>query len=219
MDITALFNLTYGLYIVGAMDGDRPVGCVINTCFQVTAENPILAISMNKNNYTLEVIKKTKKFSLSILDEQTDPTIIGTFGFQSSRTADKYADYGYKMFGDVPVVNGKFASRLSLELLGMADNETHMVVFARLVDTIKEEGTPMTYSYYHKVVKGKAPKSAPTYHSNEEVEEVKEEAKPAKKLNRYQCDVCGYIEEIEGELPDDYTCPICKMDKSHFHLI
>ena len=219
MDITALFNLTYGLYIVGAMDGELPVGCVINTCFQVTSENPILAISMNKNNYTLEVIKKTKKFSLSILDEQTDPSTIGVFGFQSSRTADKYEDYGYTMFGDVPVVNGKFAGRLSLELLSMADNETHMVVFARLVDTIKEEGTPMTYSYYHKVVKGKAPKSAPTYRANEEVEEVKEEAKPEKKLNRYQCDVCGYVAEVEGELPDDFTCPLCKMDRSHFHLI
>ena len=56
MDITVLFKLTYGLYVVGAYDGLRPVGCIINTCFQVTSQNPILAISMNKNNYTLKAI-------------------------------------------------------------------------------------------------------------------------------------------------------------------
>ena len=53
MDITVLFKLSYGLYVVGAMDEARPVGCIINTCFQVTSQNPILAISLNKNNYTL----------------------------------------------------------------------------------------------------------------------------------------------------------------------
>jgi len=63
MDITVLFKLTYGLYVVGAMDGERPVGCIINTCFQVTSQNPILAISLNKNNYTLEAIRKGKRFS------------------------------------------------------------------------------------------------------------------------------------------------------------
>ena len=67
MDITVLFKLTYGLYVVGAYDGLRPVGCIINTCFQVTSQNPILAISMNKNNYTLKAIKESRRFSLSII--------------------------------------------------------------------------------------------------------------------------------------------------------
>ena len=84
MDITVLFKLTYGLYVVGAMDSERPVGCVINTCFQVTSQNPILAISLNKNNYTLQAIQRSKRFSLSIIAEETDPTVIGTFGFCSS---------------------------------------------------------------------------------------------------------------------------------------
>ena len=69
MDITVLFKLTYGLYVVGAMDGERPVGCVINTCFQVTSQNPILAISLNKNNYTLQAIQRSKRFSLSIIGD------------------------------------------------------------------------------------------------------------------------------------------------------
>ena len=57
MDLTVLYNLSYGLYVVGAMEGDRPVGCIINTCFQVTNEDPKVVISLNKNNYTLDVIK------------------------------------------------------------------------------------------------------------------------------------------------------------------
>ncbi|MFI3262747.1 MAG: flavin reductase [Rikenellaceae bacterium] len=209
MDKTVLFNLTYGLYIVGAMDGERPVGCTINTCFQVTSENPILAVSINKNNYTLDAIKRTGKFSLSILSEESDSSVIGAFGFVSSKDNDKYKDFGYEMSNGVPVVNGLFAGRLILEVLQMVDNETHMVVMARLVDTIKGEGTPMTYSYYHKVVKGKAPKNAPTY-----VEETVEAAAEEASSEKYICDICGYVHE--GELTDDFVCPLCKQDKSHF---
>lgn len=213
MDITVLFKLTYGLYVVGAFDGGRPVGCVINTCFQVTSQNPILAISLNKNNYTLQAIKKAGRFSLSILAEETDPSIIGTFGFCSSRDNDKYAACGFDAAEGAPLANGKFAGRLVLEALNFLDNETHEVVLARLVDTIPGEGTPMTYDYYHRVVKGKAPKNAPTYVA-EETEEKAPEATSGKK--KYRCDICGYEVETDGELPEDFRCPLCKTDKSHF---
>ena len=163
MDTTVLYHLTYGLYIVGAMDGDRPVGCVINTCFQVTSQNPILAISLNKNNYTLEAIKRTKKFSLSIVAEETDQLVIPVFGFQCSKDNDKYADFGYDMVDGVPMVRGTFVGRMVLDVLNMVDNETHIVIMARLVNTLQGEGTPMTYEYYHRVRKGMAPKNAPTY--------------------------------------------------------
>ena len=114
MDITALFSLSYGLYIVGAMDGNRPVGCTINTCFQVTSKNPLLAISLNKNNYTLEAIRRNKRFSLSVVAEDTDNMIIATFGFMSSRDNDKYADFGHTTLEGAPLVNGTFCSRLVL---------------------------------------------------------------------------------------------------------
>ena len=214
MDITVLFKLTYGLYVVGAMDGERPVGCIINTCFQVTSQNPILAISLNKNNYTLDAIKRAGRFSLSILAEDTNPAIISSFGFCSSCDNDKYADYGYDMTEGVPMVKGKFAGRLVLDALNFVDNETHVVVLARLVDTVKGEGTPMTYDYYHRVVKGKAPKNAPTYVAEEESKGDKAESAGNKK--RYKCDICGYIAEVEGELPDDYRCPLCRAPKEKF---
>ena len=215
MDITVLFKLSYGLYVVGCMDGERPVGCTINTCFQVTSENPIFAISLNKNNYTLEAIKRNPRFSLSILAEDSDPGVIGQFGFCSSRNVDKYADYGYDVVDGAPIVKGRFAGRLILDALNFVDGETHMVVLARLVETVKGEGTPMTYDYYHRVVKGKAPKTAPTFVA--ERDEAKEEPKCAKR--RYRCNLCGYVAEFDGEMPADYHCPICKVDSTLFTSI
>lgn len=211
MDLAVLSKISYGLYIVGAFKSGKAVGCVINTCFQVTSQNPLMAISINKNNYTLEGIRENKRFSLSILCEDSDPAIIGRFGFYSSRDTDKYADFGYEVTAGTPCVNGKFAGRLLLEAEQLIDCETHMIVVARLVDTVKGEGIPMTYDFYHRVIKGTAPKNAPTYRGEETTA-----AEPKKEKRRYRCDICGYIVEREGDLPPDYKCPICNADRSHF---
>lgn len=213
MDTTVLYQLTYGLYIVGAFKDGRAVGCVINTCFQVTSQNPLMVISLNKNNYTLEAIREFKRFSLSILAEDSNAAQIGTFGFRSSRDTDKYAGYGFDVLAGTPCVKGKFAGRLVLEAEQFIDCETHVLVVARLIDTEAGSGIPMTYAYYHKVIKGKAPKNAPTY---------QEESAPTEMVQgvrRYECNVCGYIAEVEGELPDDYVCPVCGVDRSHFKEI
>ena len=105
MDITALRNLTYGLYVVGTNDNGRPTGCIINTCFQVTSENPIVAISMNKNNYTHDIIVRHGKFSLAILAEESDTSLITTFGFQCGRDRNKYTNYDYEWQNDVPILS------------------------------------------------------------------------------------------------------------------
>ena len=109
-------------------------------------------------------------------------------------------------------MKGTFAGRLILDALTFVDNETHVVVMARLVETVKGEGTPMTYDYYHRVVKGKAPKTAPTFVA--ERDEVKEQLKAAKR--RYRCNMCGYVAEFDGEMPADYHCPLCRVDSSQF---
>lgn len=163
MDTTVLYKLTYGLYVVGAFKDGRPVGCVINTCFQVTSENPLLVISLNRNNYTLEALREHKRFSLSIVAENTDPLIIGRFGFYSSRDTDKYEGFGFDVVDFVPCVKGSFAGRLILEAKDFIDCGTHFLVTARLMNTVPGAGTPMTYAYYHDVIKGSAPKNAPTY--------------------------------------------------------
>lgn len=212
MDIKALQSITYGMYVVGCWSDGKPAGCIINTCFQVTSQNPSVAICLNKNNHSLEAIKNYRRFSLSIIAEHTDPSIIGIFGFRSSRDFDKYADFGYEVFDGAPAVNGEFCGRLIVEAYDFVDAGTHEIVIARLVNSHGGTGKPMTYSYYHEVVKGRAPKNAPTY-----VAENEPVSEPSKK--RYQCDICGYVAESEAELPDDYICPLCGADRSHFKEI
>ena len=212
MDITVLYKLSYGLYVIGAFKDGRPVGCVVNTCFQITNEVPRVAVSLNKNNYTLEAIRENKRFSLSILAEDSDPAIIGRFGFTSSRDTDKYEGFGYEVCGFTPCVNGRFAGRLILEAEQTVDCDTHVIVIAKLIDTVEGSGTPMTYAYYHNVIKGKAPKSASTFRPTEDAPRAE-----AARKRRFECDVCFYVAETDGEvLPDDYVCPICGADRSHF---
>ena len=156
MDKSVLYGLSYGMYVVGASDAGRPVGCIINTCIQITSDEPVLAVSLNKNNYTLSAVKRTRRFGLSVIAERTDRSIIPIFGFQCSRDCDKYAAYGYDSLRGVPLVKGCFAGRLVCEVLHTVDCGTHEVVFARLLDTLPGEpdAHPMTYEYYHKVVTG-----------------------------------------------------------------
>ncbi|MBS7176374.1 MAG: flavin reductase, partial [Clostridiales bacterium] len=75
MDLSLLHYVTYGMYVVTARDGGQQGGCIINTCMQITSENPIFAISMNKNNKTHDLILNGKVFALSILSEQTSPSV------------------------------------------------------------------------------------------------------------------------------------------------
>ena len=208
MDLTLLYHVSYGLYVVAAKDGDHANGCIINTCMQITSENPIFAISMNKDNYTYDLIKKEKRFVLSILSEQTDPAVISAFGFFSGRDRNQFEGFRYSVREDgLPVLEENVCATLVLDVLDMTDMETHVVFYGRLTDLLEGTAkTPMTYSYYHKVIKGKAPKNAPTYQADT----------GAKTAARYICDVCGYV--YEGEtLPEDYVCPVCGVDASHFH--
>ena len=146
MDSNALYNITYGLYVVGCYSDDKPAGCIVNTCFQVTSENPTLAICLNKKNYTLDCIKKNPKFCISIISEDTDPMIISSFGFRSSRDADKYADFGYVDLDGAPAVKGNFCGRLVLDVTDFIDCGTHVIVISKLKDTQDGSGAPMTYA-------------------------------------------------------------------------
>ena len=163
MDLNVLHNLSYGVFIVGAFKDGRAVGCTINTCFQITSQGPLIAVSLNKNNFTLEAIRETGRFSVSILSQDTDPMVIGRFGFFSSRDTDKYDGFGYDVVDYVPCVRGSFAGRLILETVETVDCGTHMLVLARLTNTVEGSRTPMTYAYYHNVIKGTEPPSAPLY--------------------------------------------------------
>lgn len=214
METNALYNITYGLYVVGCYSDGKPAGCIINTCFQVTSENPTLAICLNKKNHTLDCIKKNPRFCVSIISEETDPMIISSFGFRSARDVDKYTDFGYDELDGTPAVKGNFCGRLILDAINFIDCGSHIIVIGKLVASHGGNGTPMTYAYYHKVIKGSAPKNAPTYRAEPQPAQTSN-----KEIRRFKCDICGYEVESESDLPADFVCPLCGVDRSHFKEI
>ncbi len=218
MDIKekVLRNLSYGLYLIGASDNGRACGCIVNTVFQVTSVNPIVAISMNKDNYTWELIEREKRFSVSILSEKTRKEVIQKLGFSSGRDQDKYAGLDYECKEGLPILKEHCCGALICKVVSVAETPTHMVVLASVEQAFEQENAvPMTYRFYHEVIRGGAPKNAPSYIAPEKMEQ--ENTKQTSE-QRWVCDVCGYV--YEGDLtlePDDYTCPLCGVDKTHFH--
>ena len=213
MDITTLFKLSYGLYIIGAKDGDKNSGCVVNTVTQSTSKPVTLTVCINKDNYTNACIKKTRTFSVSILSERVKESIIGVFGFSSSRDRDKFSEapYGLTPSG-MPYIKEGVTGYIQCRVIDFVDNHTHTIFIAEAeeAENLSNE-PPMTYEYYHKIIKGKTPKNASSY-----VEESKKEEAGGS----YKCSVCGYVytgskEEFE-RLPDDYQCPLCLAAKGMF---
>ncbi|MBQ7858701.1 MAG: flavin reductase [Faecalibacterium sp.] len=210
MDLKVLRNLSYGVYLVTALDGMRPCGCVANSIMQISSRPATVAVSINKENYTHSLISRHGYFAVTLLAQDTDPGLIGTFGFQSARTANKFDGLDFTFEEGAPVPANVGCGWFSCQVTGSYDAGTHTVFFARVTDGAPRPGEPMTYSYYHKVIKGKSPKAAPTY-------QPEEEPAPAGKV--WKCGICGYIYEGDTpfeQLPDSYTCPLCRQPKTVF---
>lgn len=209
MNMSVLWNVSYGMYVVGVNDNGKPTGCIVNSLSQITSNDPVFALSINHDNYTYEVIKRTGKFSITILSEKTNPSVISSFGFFSGRDKDKFDGVAYRMEHDLPVLNEHTCGTMVFEVVGETSVDTHSIILGHIIDAMDgEDNQPMTYAYYHKVVKGKAPKNAPTY---------QETAPEPQKGVSYICNICGFI--YEGDLtmePDDYVCPICGVTKDQF---
>ena len=205
-------DISYGMYVVTSKL-EKHIGCIINTLCQITSgDNPIITISLNKDNYTNHVIKETRKFSVSILSEDTPKELIGTFGFSSSKDVDKFENTEYDMINNLPVVKENSTGYIICEVIDIVDCDTHDIFIARVIKGDKlTENSPMTYKYYHEVVKGKAPKKAPTY-----VEEELELKKTESGKEVWVCSVCGYVHE--GKLPDDFKCPVCGVGRELFNI-
>ena len=199
MDKNIFRDVSYGMYVVTTQNA----GCIINTMTQITSENPIISISLNKNNYTNEQIKNEKKFAVSIISEKTNPNLISVFGFSSSKENNKFKNFEYEEINNIKVLKENTTGYLICEVVDIIDCETHDIFLGRVIETKKEnDNIPMTYKYYHEVVKGKAPKNAPTY-----IEEKVED-------DVYVCDICGY--QHKGEVKEGFICPICGVDHTHF---
>jgi len=209
MNKTAFYNLSYGVYLCTSWDEGRPVGCVANSAMQITAEPATLAVSLNHGNYTNRCVSDTGYFSVCVLAEDCDPKLIGKFGFFSSKEKDKFADFSWQVRGKLPVPDGAMCW-FSCRVIDKMETATHTVFLGEVIDAdVLKAGTPMTYAYYHKVLKGKTAAKAPTYIAPE----------AGQTAAKYVCKICGYVYDGKvpfEELPDDWLCPVCGAPKSQF---
>jgi len=168
LDKKACWNISYGLYIVSTNGVEKKSGLVVNTVFQVTSEPVKLVVSINKNSYTHDQIIKNGYFGITILEQNTPMTFIGTWGFKSSKDIDKFKDAKFVLGpNSTPLITDYAISIIELKLLNVVDVGTHSMFIGELVfgNKLKESDT-LTYEYYQKEKKGKAPKGAPTYRGN-----------------------------------------------------
>jgi flavin reductase (DIM6/NTAB) family NADH-FMN oxidoreductase RutF/rubredoxin len=237
MDLRALHFCSYGLYVISSRKGDKFNGQIANTVFQVTAEPPTIAVSINRENLTHGYISESKVFTASIISTEAPMTFIGKWGFKSGRDIDKFKDTEYKVgTTGAPILLDYTLAWLEMEVVNSVDVGTHTIFIGKVVDCeVVAAGEPMTYAYYHKVKKGKTPKKAATY-LKEEAEGAQEPADAdmePKQAQKYKCTVCGYIYDpakgdpdsgiAEGtafhDLPDDWVCPVCGVGKDQFEPV
>ncbi len=165
MDLKALRNIGYGLYVIGSKKGDKLNGQIANTVFQVTSEPPRVAVSINRSNLTHEYINESKVFTASVLCAATPLAFIGRFGFHSGRDADKLDTVNYKIGKTgAPVILDNTVAYFEAKVTQQIEVGTHTIFIAEIVEaeTVSEEEC-MTYAHYHQVKRGTTPRTAPSY--------------------------------------------------------
>ncbi len=235
MDERALCRISYGLFIVSSKKDDTLNGQIANCLFQVTAEPPTVAISINRKNFTHECIKAGDAFSISILGKNTPLKFIGPWGFKSGRDINKFENVHYTTGKTgVPIVLDHTVAYIEANVIDSLDVGTHTIFVGKVGDAqMVSDEEPMTYLYYYESKCGYTPKNAPTY-----IERPEDQVHPERAARttsgdapqRYRCTVCNYIyDPAKGapdsgippgtafeDIPDDWVCPICGVDKSHF---
>jgi len=198
-NMSALFKIGYGLYVITSNDGKKDNGLIVNTVTQVSDNPKLIAVTINKENYSHHVIKQTGKMNINCLTTDTPFKVFETFGFQSGRNVDKFADCTPLRTDNGLVFLPRYINAvMSLKVEQYFDMGTHGMFICSVPEArVISDAESMTYSYYHANVKPKP-----------ETEGVK----------GYVCKICGYVYE-GAELPDDYICPLCKHPASDFEKI
>ena len=203
MDEAAVFKLSYGLFFLGSeYEGKRNI-CVVNTVSQITQEPLKISVTVMKNTYTHDLIEKSGKFSVGIMDREVSLDDVAHFGQLSGRDTDKNIGYDIKTdkLGNPLYENGCCAS-LCGKVFGAIDVGTHTLFLADLVDAkVLSDVPPITYSEYRDI---KSSGKRLDFTTNK---------------SSWQCTVCHYVYDGDipfEELPDDYVCPVCGKPKSVF---
>ncbi len=198
-DLTALFNIGYGLYVITSNDGKKDNGLIVNTVSQVTDTPNRIAVTINKRNYSHHIINQTGIMNINCLSTDAPFSIFETFGFKSGRNTDKFQNiqplYSDNGLAFLPRYINSF---ISLKVEKYIDLDTHGMFICSVTESrVITDTETMTYSYYQNNVKPKP-----------ETEGKK----------GFVCKVCGYIYEGD-ELPEDFICPLCKHGVADFEPI
>ncbi len=232
MDQDSLFNITYGLYVISSIDGDRANGFIGNAVMQVTATPSQLVISSSKDNYTTSLIEKSGLIAISALTQATKPNTIKDFGYKSGRDINKFASATYELTpAGIPYLKEECCAWFDCRVVNTTDLGTHLLFLCEITNAqiVETDSEPLTYRYLRDVLKAKSPKSAPTYvdpKKNKNTNPIKD----TKMNEKYVCDVCGYVyDPAAGDpdngvaantpfdaLPSDWACPLCAVDTSNF---
>ena len=197
-DLTALFNIGYGLYVVTSNDGKKDNGLIVNTVTQVTNTPNRIAVTINKENYSHHVIKQTGVMNINCLSTEAPFSVFETFGFQSGRNTDKFANSEpLRSDNGLAFLPRYINSFMSLKVEQYIDLDTHGMFICNVTESRVIYNVPtMKYNYYQENVK----------------------PKPKTDKKGYVCKVCGYV--YEGDtLPDDFVCPLCKHGAADFEPI
>lgn len=206
MNHKAMYKIGYGLYVLTSGNHEKKSGCIINTAIQVTSTPNCMSITVNKQNYTHDLIKESGIFNVSVISEKADFSLFTHFGFQSGRDADKFADFKETKQAEngLPYITKQTNAYLSGKVKQEVDLGTHTMFIADVTaaEVLAEDDPTATYDYYQKHIKPRP------------VEKKEEKGGTVK----WRCTICGY--EYEGEeLPEDFVCPLCKHGAEDFEKV
>ena len=199
IDPTALFNIGYGLYVVTSNDGKKDNGLIVNTVTQVTSTPNRVAVTVNKLNYSCDVIAKTGKLNISTLSQEAPFKIFERFGFQSGRDTDKFQGFEHvqRSSNGLLFLDRYANAYISCKVIDKMDLGTHVMFICDVTQCVNlSKAETMTYTYYQQKVK----------------------PKPETDKKGFVCKVCGWVYEGE-ELPEDLVCPLCKHGAADFEPI
>ncbi len=198
-DLSALFHIGYGLYVVTTNDGKKDNGLIVNTVTQVTNTPNRVAVTINKENYSHHIIKQTGKMNLNCLTEDAPFAVFEKFGFASGRNVDKFADCEpLRSDNGLVFLPRHINAFMSLKVEQYVDLDTHGMFICSVTEArVLSDKNTMTYTYYLDHVKPKPETEGKT---------------------GYVCKICGWVYE-GAELPEDIVCPLCKHGAADFEKI
>ncbi len=198
IDTSALHKIGYGLYVLTVNDGVKDNGMIVNTVIQLTSNPLRVAVTVNKENYSHNVIKEKGIMNVNCLTVAAPFSVFENFGFNSGRDTDKFQSVEFtRSENGLPVLKRYINSFMSLKVCQYIDLESHGMFICEVTEAaVINEAESMTYAYYHKNVK----------------------PKPKAKSLGYVCKICGYV--YEGDpLPEDFVCPLCKHGAEFFEPV